>query len=809
MGESRKRGRGAAVALDRRGNWFPVLLPLILFLTVTAISGQFAVAFVVIALALAVGREPMELLGQRVGPLTAGVAVYSTLYLCSGLWSHFGAYAREESIKTLIALAVFGLVLVRVRKTGLRGLLWSLNGVLALVGLLCIDGSSWKVLSGLFSKLMGLFASLYDPASMGYEVGVRITGIYANANVSAGILAFGLILSLYLLQTEQEEKHRLLAGLTLGIQALAFFLSFSMGAMGAFALTCLVYLACVGREGRLRLFLLMVESVLVTLVCAFGAYPMLGRTGGEALIPVLLAPVCGLAIWALDRFAGLRLAAALERRGKAVGISIGVLAALLVVYAVAAMNVTGGATLTAGTTLSRAVALEAGEYQVEEMSWDNAVQVHIYSQNEQELMMHTQTDLYTGDLSQASFTVPEGSRVVWFVMQGEGRLDQVRLSDGTKVPLGYPLLPGFAANRLQALWANQNFIQRLVFFRDGLKLWSQSPLIGWGAGGVEGQLTSVQSFYYESKYIHNQFIQIMDEAGLLGLAAFLFLLLGAIWTLVKSWKEKRDPLLPMMAACMTMMVSHSLTEVVWSTQMYQVVVFTLFAALLIHRSDPERTVGKGQKRLAAGALAAVTALFTLFQAGSLGAAYRFAALTGAGSLTPEQFVDKMGLVDFLEVYDDTTYKVNRMANALQTGQTGIATRCARDLMATGEFDACYYAAAYYYLPMGQLPEYFQATRVGLEQEASNPDAWNSVFHLYRQAYQQLAPEDMEEYVSGICQTGDWLEQFNQGRMEQIVLTADNQSFLETVRTAASAGAGGESVYALLGQALGSGEADNG
>ena len=84
-----------------------------------------------------------------------------------------------------------------------------------------------------FAALMGLLGVPYDPATMGYEVGVRITGIYSNANVSAGILAFGLIISLYLFQTEEKEKNRLIAALLLGVQALAFFLSFSMGAMGA------------------------------------------------------------------------------------------------------------------------------------------------------------------------------------------------------------------------------------------------------------------------------------------------------------------------------------------------------------------------------------------------------------------------------------------------------------------------------------------------------------------------------------------------------------------------------------------------
>ncbi len=119
-------------------------------------------------------------------------------------------------------------------------------------------------------------------------------------------------------------------------------------------------------------------------------------------------------------------------------------------------------------------------------------------------MMHTDTTLYEGPLSQAAFTVPEDSSIVWFVLEGDGALSSLSLSDGTEVPLGYKLLPGFAANRLQGLWANQNFIQRLVFFRDGLKIWRERPLTGWGVGGVEGRLTAVQSFYYESKYIHNQ-----------------------------------------------------------------------------------------------------------------------------------------------------------------------------------------------------------------------------------------------------------------------------------------------------------------
>lgn len=81
--------------------------------------------------------------------------------------------------------------------------------------------------------------------------------------------------------------------------------------MAAFALTCVVYLICVGRGARLEAFVLMLECVLVTLVCSFGAYGFLG-TG--SVVPVLLAVVCGVLIWALDRFVGQKLVRAMEGR---------------------------------------------------------------------------------------------------------------------------------------------------------------------------------------------------------------------------------------------------------------------------------------------------------------------------------------------------------------------------------------------------------------------------------------------------------------------------------------------------------------
>lgn len=795
MAKFQRPAHSGTPSRDVRGALYPYLLPLFLFLAITGISRQVVVGLVAVGLVLSVGRAPWGNLRGRSGALTLAVVIYGVLYLLSGLWCDFGAYAAQESTKMLAALAAFGLVLSRTEREGLRRLFWSIHGILTAVSLLCIDAGSTQLLTRGFSGLMGLLKCSYSLETMGYEEGVRITGIFSNANVSAGLIAFGLLLGLYLYRTAAGEKERCAAAVTLGVEALAFFLSFSMGAMGSFALTCVVYLICVGRGARLETFVLMLECVLVTLVCSFGAYAFLGT---NSVVPVLLSVVCGGLIWVLDRFVGKKLVRAMEGRDRAVAVSGGVLAAAAVLYVVLAFNLTGSLRLTADETVSRAIYPDAGTYTVSVEGADP--QVRIYAQNEAQLMMHTETVLYEGPLSQAEITVEEGTRVVWFQMSCDGEVESVVLSDGTEVPLGYKLLPGFAANRLQGLWANQNFIQRLVFFRDGLKIWQERPIAGWGVGGVEGRLTAVQSFYYESKYIHNQLIQIMDEAGLLGLAAFLFMLGSAVALLVRRRKDTdRGGEFALFAACLTMMIAHSMTEVVWSTQMYQAAVFVLLAAMVIRYHTPGDTprAHRAGTCLAAGLWAAAV-IFSGLQISSLAAISMYEGL-GEQDLTRKEFVSKLQMLDRMEVYDDATYQATAMVNALQLGTTtgrSIANDYAAKLLDSENFDNCYYAAAYYYLPLRDFDGFFTACRTGLAQEASNPGAWNSIARLYIQAGAQLEPEEMADYLDSMDRFAELLTQFNDsGRMEQILLTEENQAFLDAAL--AQKDADGQTAYDAL------------
>ncbi|MBT9154965.1 MAG: hypothetical protein DDT39_01655 [Firmicutes bacterium] len=70
---------------------------------------------------------------------------------------------------------------------------------------------------------------------------------------------------------------------------------------------------------------------------------------------------------------------------------------------------------------------------------------------------------------------------------------------------------------------------RLVFFRDGLSVLYQSPLIGHGGGAWRALYVRVQSFHYGSARMHSDPLEILLETGLLGVVAY------AIWLGVPLW----------------------------------------------------------------------------------------------------------------------------------------------------------------------------------------------------------------------------------------------------------------------------------
>lgn len=123
----------------------------------------------------------------------------------------------------------------------------------------------------------------------------------------------------------------------------------------------------------------------------------------------------------------------------------------------------------------------------------------------------------------------------------------------------------------------RNVWERLVFYRDGLKLFAERPLCGWGGGGWEALYYSVRSFPYFTRSTHNFYLQILIEGGILGIlifGVFLYFLFRGLF--VKLWKES-SPLAGILLALLLLAFLHGFVDVDFNLGAYQLAVWFFVA----------------------------------------------------------------------------------------------------------------------------------------------------------------------------------------------------------------------------------------
>ena len=83
------------------------------------------------------------------------------------------------------------------------------------------------------------------------------------------------------------------------------------------------------------------------------------------------------------------------------------------------------------------------------------------------------------------------------------------------------------------------------------------------------------------------------------------------------------------------------------------------------------------------------------------------------------------------------------------------------------------------------------------------ETWQEEFDLYREIFPWSAEEDKDRigqidwYVDQILLTWQMLEEYNAGRLEQITLSEENQTFVEQMKALDETGVTGEAALALL------------
>jgi len=731
------------------------------------------------------------------------VLAYVVFMGLTGFWAMSGKFFLREYCKLFVACALFLTVVLwdNFGETTLRKFMGVLAGIGAVYALFNVEAAT----TGLFDNVLIALTGL-TTGEMGFIGGSRLMGIFGNANISATIHALSLLMALALLQHAGEKKEKILYAVFAAFNAYALLLGFSMGGIACFAVSILVYLISAGKD-RGGALLRMLEVAIPTMLFGFASFPFFNDGGVMGFVPMIFLLANGAVVAVLELKVAAKLTGVLEQRQKLVLVILAAVLAVAAAYVVVGYNMSGPYTFE-NSSLRRSAYPEAGAH-VLNIEADGDVDVTIISQTMAEVMMHKNTEVYSGPAHNAKFTVPEGSEVCYFYFSAEAgtTISEAGLDGGAEtIKLKYTLLPGFAANRLQGLWANQNAIQRTVFFEDGMKMFAQSPILGNGLGSFETGATSVQEFFYESRYIHNHYIQVLLEAGVPGLIFYLGSLLSLCWLLWKRRKEE-DGLgwsCPALWACMAMLAAHSVVEVSLSIiviQCYAFVIYGLIVAVCpekkavaeaVEEAPAPETKGKKKKQQkvevpkkdpreywAKGACIALASVFLV----TLGMNLVAKKITSSGANGPVAFLEKLEQAAELDPYEYNDAKLSYVNIVLDydvQSHIPMANQMAAE-MESVQSNSIPQNLVNYYLRTGQYEAAFRAANLATKYSATNPASWNAVIarfwtNLMASEEAPLKGEHSEMLIQGVMDYYETLQEHNRDSMEAIELDPVSKQF---------------------------------
>ena len=723
--------------------------------------------------------------------LLCGYVLYSGL---SGLWAISGKFYLREYSKILIAFAFFLAIAMRkeMSERWVRRIMELVAGTAAIFSALSVEAAA----TGLTQMILKSNEAL---SGLGMQFSDRLVGILGNANMLSSILGVGIFASLALLCGAENDRQKDIYAVLLAINAFSFLLAFSMGGTFCFAVAIVCYLIFAGKQ-RTSVLLRMLEGAIPTLIWGGLASQLFNRGGVWNLLPLAMLVLNCATVVLLERKAALGLSEWLQRRQKLTVVLLVSVAVLGIAYVVAGYFLSGPFTFQENVSLRRSAYPESGVHTLS-IEADGDVNVVVISQNMSEVMMHTNTVLYSGKADQAQFTVPDGTEVCYFTFTAaEGTTIHEASIDGTQdIRLNYLLLPDFIADRIQGLWANQNAIQRTVFFVDGMKIFRQHPVLGSGVGAFETALTSVQDFYYVTRYVHNHYIQILLENGLPGLLLFAG---GLLSLAVLLWRRRRDQdgsalswAYPALWAALTMVAAHSAVEVSMSNITFLTYAYTIFGLILVvcpeKEAEPQQAEqpvrkkkGKDvQKNVRPNGVRWVCAAFPIVFAFTICLNIVARTIATAPVANVDDAFSQFERAATIDPYEGNDAKLSYVITAvdeLTPARQEQADKYAAQLMEC-QSNSIPQSLVYYYLSTGQYSMAVQAAEKGAIYSASDSAIWTNIIEQLNTQFtaidtQALQGEEGEALLAQLLDYYHTLQERNQSSMDTIALTESNKNF---------------------------------
>ena len=122
---------------------------------------------------------------------------------------------------------------------------------------------------------------------------------------------------------------------------------------------------------------------------------------------------------------------------------------------------------------------------------------------------------------------------------------------------------------------------RLIYWQDSLKVIIKNPF-GIGVHNWESIQYGVQTADYSVKYVHNGFIQLLLDGGILAFTGLTLLIVYGYIGLIKKYKEKKSALPLYLITILTFIVAHSFVDINFA---YGIVWFLLGLILSLSRTE--------------------------------------------------------------------------------------------------------------------------------------------------------------------------------------------------------------------------------
>ena len=725
--------------------------------------------------------------------LLLGYAAFSWVTI---FWAMSGKFHLREGSKLLIAVFFFLLVAMHGRfdRAFSRREMGVIAGISALYALLSVEAVSTGLTKTLLVRL-----PMWDTEKIVFQ-NSRLNGIFGNANIEASIYAIGIFCAIALVCGAEKKWQRALWAAAAAVDALAFLLVFSMGAMACFAAAVVVYLIFAGK-GRVAALLRMLEAAVPAFMCGFAAFALFGSGRVGLVLPVLLANAAAAAVLELTVME--KLSRVLEKHQRAAfGVLIGAVLCVAV-YAVAALYVTGSYTF--GMAIYRSARLNAGEHTIT-VEADGEVWLTIFSRDRLELLNMTQTGLYDGPAEGAvAFEVPEGSKITVVRMSAaEGVTVRGAVIDGEQaLPLRHKLLPGFASERIQYVGASTSEEQRATFREDALKLWQLSPIVGSGVGAFETGVTRVQDYPYETRYVHQHYLQILLEDGVVGLALYIGALVTMLLALWKRRKQTREDefywLYPALCAEFVMNGLQMLWDVSMSMIVFLCMTYALYGLIVGACAEPfaEKAAaeenGKKKKARAKGFDTSLlarnigigfTVVVVLTLCGNLYAASKADAPVADG----DEFLYNLSVAAKLDLYERNDMMLSYVVNSLEMeypeDYREQADEYAAQLAKVQSNTIPRYLVGYY-LQTQQYGKAIDAAILGASYSASDADTWDDCAALLNEALFQnmltpLLTEERAALMAKLTEYYDALQAYNASALVPVELSESAQAFFDKI-----------------------------